>query len=116
MTPERLAEIEARANRALPGPWTARRDYVDDLHFGSVKCTILDAPARNLFAVAGMAMADAEFIAHARTDVEDLLAELNVARTALDQIRAEAEQARSDAMPINPGVLLRILDEEGPEQ
>jgi hypothetical protein len=85
MTPERLAEIEARADRALPGPWTARRDYVDDLHFGSVRCTILEAPARNLFAVAGMAMADAEFIAHARTDVVELLAEVHRLRSVVSE-------------------------------
>jgi hypothetical protein len=100
MTPERLAEIEARADRALPGPWTARRDYVDDLHFGSVKCTILDAPARNLFAVAGMAMADAEFIAHARTDVVELIAEIR---------RLLAENRRLRSIAFEQGQQLQAL-------
>jgi hypothetical protein len=91
---ERLDEIEARANAATDGPWAARHragldwlsqsPHVDnDGHEPGSSVGLADAvdplwgslwPSRN-------ATADAEFIAHARTDVPALVAAL---RAVLD--------------------------------
>lgn len=67
----RLDEIEARANAATEGPWNVFMDRIDH-------------PGRSLVAVAYDVGCDedAEFIAHARTDVPALVA---VARYALSQ-------------------------------
>ena len=61
----RLNEIEARANAATEGPW--------DVFMGRI-----DHPGRSLVAVAYDVAReeDAEFIAHARTDVPTLVAAL----------------------------------------
>ena len=61
----RLNEIEARANAATEGPWDAFMDRIDH-------------PGKSVFAVAYDVGCDgdAEFIAHARTDVPDMAAAL----------------------------------------
>lgn len=75
--------IALRANSATPGPW-----HVDGPEFGGLWVTAYrDGPsiaggqpvhpshAEQRFAViAGLGEADAEFIAHARTDIPELLA------------------------------------------
>ena len=67
----RLNEIEARANAATEGPW--------DVFMGRI-----DHPGKSVIAVAYDVAReeDAEFIAHARTDVPALV---SVARYALSQ-------------------------------
>jgi hypothetical protein len=110
---QELAEIEARANAALPGPWQIRcldykgkmdhftydkdgkqifkpafevdytdengeRDSIETL--GDYECGALEKP-------------NAEFIAHARTDVPRLIAEVRETRAALKQARQEIEAA-----------------------
>jgi hypothetical protein len=57
------ALIRERAEKATPGPWSAARSMGEDLHWGRMQFTTLDAPDRNLFAIAGMPLADAEHIA-----------------------------------------------------
>lgn len=66
MTPEQLDEIEARANRATEGPWEVigGGEYVTGV-------SIVVAPDDG-----GVTSADAEFIASARTDVPQLVAEV----------------------------------------
>ena len=61
----RLNEIEARANAATEGPWNVFMGRIDH-------------PGRSLVAVAYDVGCDedAEFIAHARTDVHDMAAAL----------------------------------------
>ena len=69
MTPERLAEIEARANAATPGPWEAwDRGIGFEVHVNGEE---LNSEFRETFR-----QADAEFIAEARTDVPALLVEV----------------------------------------
>lgn len=73
MTPEQLAEIEARVKQATPGPWdygTAiccpDRGWID--HPKGVVCKNEGAKMTH-----SLAAEDAEFIAHAWQDVQDML-------------------------------------------
>ena len=78
MTPERLAEIEARAEAATEGPWEAwDRGIGFEVH---VNAECLNSEFRETFR-----QADAEFIAAARTDVPDLLAEVRRLHQIPDQ-------------------------------
>lgn len=89
--PEDLAAIEARARNATPGPW---------LHYGDGEKEVYvdpdvwdDAP---MIACDLGRLADAEFIAAARTDIPALLAKVRRLETERDEARAEAEQLRGD--------------------
>ena len=64
MTKDRLKEIEARADAATDGPWMSVDSYigVEEAEDQAVGETGRDA--------------DATFIAHARTDIPDLIAEV----------------------------------------
>ena len=87
MTPERLDEIEARANAATPGPWEwhpymgsgatlAKPNH--PFHELNILKTTDDWPP---------VAADAEFIAAARTDVPALLAEVRRLQAAVERVR-----------------------------
>ena len=96
----RLNEIEARANAATEGPWRA-----------SVVATYVDADGRRrgkggiypggepgpppLFLTMDWLATDAEFIAHARTDVPDMAAAL---RAVLD-LHTRSDHTRSVGFP-----------------
>ena len=67
----RLNEIEARANAATEGPWWADWRFTD----WEVCCTVGDHGLPALIA-SDADGEDAEFIAHARTDVPDMSAAL----------------------------------------
>lgn len=67
----RLNEIEARANAATEGPWWADWRFTD----WEVCCTVGDHGLPALIA-SDADGEDAEFIAHARTDVPDMAAAL----------------------------------------
>ena len=80
MTPERMAEIEARANAATPGPWEAwDRGIGFEVHVNGEE---LNSEFRETFR-----QADAEFIAEARTDVPALLAEVRRLQAAVERVR-----------------------------
>ena len=88
MTPERLDEIEARANAATQGPWEWH-PYMGSgatlakpnrpFHELNILKTTDDWPP---------VAADAEFIAAARTDVPALLAEVRRLQDAVERVRA----------------------------
>ena len=66
MTPtEQLTALRALVAAATPGPWTASHQTIDDLHFGPMSATCVDAPDKNLCAVSGLALDDARLIAAA---------------------------------------------------
>ena len=67
----RLNEIEARANAATEGPWFPNR-YSDDWEV----CGELDDNGNPALVASEAVGTDAEFIAHARTDVPDMAAAL----------------------------------------
>ncbi|NEA52346.1 hypothetical protein [Streptomyces sp. SID10815] len=81
LSPEREAEIAARAEAAYPGPWSEWTSGEmcdrDGLFVASVA---LSHPATSVF------------IAHARTDVPALLAELAAVRAERDQAVARARK------------------------
>lgn len=87
MTPEQLAAIRARLDAATPGPWALGHDT--DIN-GAWFAEIL-VPSQHLAALGYIdsSRADAEFIAHARTDLGHLLAEID----RLTQILAAVDAA-----------------------
>lgn len=97
MTDERpnLTAIRARADAASPGPWHADHD-----EFG---CTVMgdfgwEAPGTFEYGVdSEQGKADAEFVAHARTDVPDLLAEVETWRGIADSLAERLRLHAGDA-------------------
>jgi hypothetical protein len=91
MTPDQLAAIEARAQAATEGPWESLRAgmlgtrvvRVDGEWDGLVPDEFITmvTPALRKFD-------DADFIAHARTDVPALLALVREQRAAIERVRA----------------------------
>lgn len=120
LTPERLAEIERRANAATPGPWreTQARTSVgvgyigiaDGVQIGDRDCTVghqhLTAPTSDTSLPNGLVEtkvtgpytepqpnADAAFIAHAREDIPDLIQHIRLLEARI----RERENGRDDA-------------------
>lgn len=108
MTEAELAAIEARANAATAGPWFvfedelvwqlfADRSAIVDPGDGSEPTRIalhplqlIKAPKKSLiFAEYWLGAADSNFIAHARTDIPDLIAEVRRLRKVLEVFRDE---------------------------
>lgn len=106
-TPD-LAAIKERAGRATEGPWVVEVDQTDSTVFavrGEYVGTCPDCGVRG-----GYRVADAEFIAHARTDVVeladeveslrlrvgDLLVASDFDREQLGKASAELEELRSE--------------------
>ena len=86
MTDLDLAAIQARADAATPGPWT----------LGIVYGTVMRSSGGNI--ARDSTEANAEFIAHARTDVPALLAriaELEAGRDELFDGRVLARRERN---------------------
>ncbi len=106
MTDERLAEIRARVEAACPAPWRVNtKDRAgEDWPIGFVLHGILDVGQdtdgtnwivttdgiRASQMVSGGAEEDATFIAHARTDIPDLLAEIGRLRIEIARLKKEA--------------------------
>ena len=101
MTPDDLARIEARAAAATEGPWVVETpesvyghdggpDWAD-LRWVSDRATVADDDPPWLGPVA---TADAEFIAHARTDVPALVAALREAWQEHDAAAPTTEEDR----------------------
>lgn len=67
MTTNRLDQIEARAKAATDGPWERNRTYLGGAYLVSVR-------SPHVTVAEGFLKRDAEFIAHARADVPDLVA------------------------------------------
>lgn len=83
MTPEQIDEIEARAAKATPGPWTAKYHHNWFVDIGSRAVSIDPIDKADIEPCA----CDAEFIASARMDVPTLVAELKRARELLELFR-----------------------------
>lgn len=71
MTEQQLAEIRVRCQNATPGPWTAFVEGGDHLGGDSIIRTQGD----DIF-LGRVGSHDADFIAHAREDVQKLLADI----------------------------------------
>lgn len=124
LTPERLAEIKARTDAATPGPWFVEHLERDGFTYFSTDIAPLESFDGEVHA--GVLDEDeAEFIAHAREDVPDLVAEVERLRSERDALQAKLDQVREWAEdndvtlrrisgePIHTmAVLLAILDGE----
>lgn len=84
-----LAQVKARAEKATPGPWCG----IDFLTNGpntsegpglTIHLRPLDAGTALLCHTTDLTEDDQKFIAHSRTDIEKLLAIIEVYRSALD--------------------------------
>ncbi len=80
MTPERLAEIRARLEAATPGPWAIYGTIGFEYHVRTGGTTAAVPTTGEPVADAALNR-DAEFIAHAPTDIADLLAEVELLQT-----------------------------------
>lgn len=93
LTPERIAEIEARLNAATPGPWRWGAGRSEVL----CEDGIIAADGSAVFVNCGRGSGepscdDADFIAHAPDDIRDLLAELQAAREREGKLREALEK------------------------
>ncbi len=83
MTEEELSEIERRCEAARMGPWTS---YIEGRDHTSGSNIILVGPTaepNDDIDIVGATEADQDFIAHARSDVPRLLAEVRRLRTLM---------------------------------
>ena len=87
MTPEELDAIEQRANAATPGPW----ELVDWFSAVEPGRTDLGSPIGEVGC--DLAIADAEFVAAARTDIPALIAEIRRLRRELGRLSSLADEA-----------------------
>lgn len=109
MTPEQLAAIRARLDAATRGPWALGHDT--DINGGWFAEILV--PSQHLAALGYIdsSRADAEFIAHARTDLEQLLDEVEHLTQMIRDID-EASQPKtwkSDSWSVDGRTLHRIL-------
>lgn len=111
MTPEKLNEIKARADRATPGPWTLDEDYRDKEITGGVENTYLDSRTgkRRLAYIwdtdTKAGKNDAEFIAHARTDIPALLQVIEILQAENQMLVSACQNVLEDAKA-RPGAYL----------
>lgn len=110
LTPKRLAEIEARATAASAGPWEAIYDKDIGADIGADIVRWRSAPTGLCGVVAELAWqgatdaqtgethtrATASFIAAARTDVPDLVAEVRRLAERLAATERERDEARAE--------------------
>jgi hypothetical protein len=108
---ERLAEIRARVERAtagpwhvtgLPGQWLAADGYETGMTYH-----VFESAQRGDGECSSMLKEDAEFVAHARVDVPDLLAEVARLTAALARATEEREALREAGR-----AMLRFLDDD----
>lgn len=95
MTPEQRAEIRARADAATDGPWRQTR-WADQSTAG--RDCIASTNGYEIIRVARACLrdADAAFIAAARTDIPDLLDDIERLEAEVERLRAKVE--RVDAL------------------
>ena len=105
MTPEELEAIEARANKATEGPWAA---HMDDF---TVRVDASYIPAQRkiaLCATGDNANCNTTFIAAARQDIPDLIAEVRRLREELTQHKALMLEAVNEFDKIKVAVNARF--------
>lgn len=115
MSEQQLAEIRARVAGATAGPWMADGAEIYRAPWGYV---VIDQWVGEMLRIEDEAAsnADAQFVAHARTDVPSLLAEIDRLRTQVATIR-RALLGTTDGGEVEAGFeipaceIARILDE-----
>ncbi|MFS0832015.1 hypothetical protein ABC337_15295 [Arthrobacter sp. 1P04PC] len=117
MTPEQLDAIQARVDAATEGPWRVEHDNADDYEAGinygdypyalhgpknaSLTTEQLERPflqdyKNRVSEMSEMTDADAEFIAHARTDVPALLALVRSQQAQIERVEAAIRDCSFD--------------------
>ena len=91
LTEEELAEIEARANAAAAGPWRVDGHPGDECRIEGGNLAGHDGMV--IYDEGGHGPEDALFIAHARSDVPRLIADLRASRAEVERLREELEEA-----------------------
>jgi hypothetical protein len=81
MTPEEIAEIQARCDRASAGPWKAMIEGRDHTSGNSFIMTGPENARGNDIELSGATQDDHDFVAHARQDVPLLLEEVRRLRS-----------------------------------
>lgn len=102
LSDEQLAEIDRRAEAATDGPWFVASDRTEILSESA--CRVIADTRFFQGPPDFLECADAEFIAHARTDVPALIAALREARAERDALREVAEllaHADADALALS---------------
>ena len=93
LTPEELAAIRERAEKATPGPWHVYAAYsLSDITPETRTC-VVDCVASD----GTLAREDAEFIAHAREDIPRLLDALEAAYAENERLKRKLD-AMDDAV------------------
>ncbi|MHB1670142.1 hypothetical protein, partial [Thiomonas sp.] len=109
VTPERLAEIEARAGATTPGPWTTEKPGAcqagpaKGMRMGVTIAATSPGKENRVYANppgGQYPSADRRFIAASRTDVPDLCAALRQAWAERDAAAQEAWALREAAEPV----------------
>ncbi len=83
MTEDELRAIKARCEAASPGPWKSYVEGRDQTSGSDFIMTGEGATRGNDIELTGATRADQDFIAHARQDVPQLLAEIERLRSLL---------------------------------
>ncbi len=99
MNRERREEIRARAEKATPGPWVTgigkrADDYGDEYVYVADTSPGLDGLFAEFADDTGTERADADFIAHSRTDLPDLLDALEEQERECERLREIVRDAR----------------------
>jgi len=98
LTDHELSAIRRRLEAATPGPWRHREGFIESAgEPGDLLAVTLQRSEEGLNALPGLA--NAEFIAHAPTDVARLLDEL-------ERVRTELANERADRTALLPGMAL----------
>lgn len=98
MNTERLDQIEARANAATEGPWVAEATSIYGAPYGGGH-----SYAFPMIADLVKWEANADFIAHARTDVPDLVAALRGTYPTREEIAAAMYARYNEGESLPPG-------------
>jgi hypothetical protein len=115
MTPEALAEIRERADKATPGPWLYRPRIIDD--WGSVRAGVDGyhvAISRDGDGIGADQKAmdehrknktdpyepNGRFIAHARTDIPALLALVEAKQAEVERLRNDKRRAEDTLLEV----------------
>ena len=110
MNAERLSEIEARCEKATPGPWVVGEGTPETYCEGwNVVCSTARVVAsRSTYRYHepdefdDQTKCDIEFIAHARSDVPDLLTEVKRLQAEMESYR-KADTALNEALNMGDG-------------
>ncbi len=96
LSQERLDAIRARAETATPGPWQAWRLGETIAYQVEGPRRLCEYDSRSAVFFNGLTRNDAMFIAHARQDISDLLAEIERLQSLLRSMKQRGEDELDD--------------------